>query len=125
MRDIEGKLGQRNSLIHVCTYSAPFGVVPIEIDEVFPLSQHEVALPLDNETIAYVAEQVEDFVARSRFKKVVLLNDSATWGNEIASGVRRACRERGFALTVLNPARLWDKLAVNSLSSAVRKALGE
>jgi ABC-type branched-subunit amino acid transport system substrate-binding protein len=99
--------------------------VPIEIDEVYPLSQHEVALPLDHETIAYVAEQVESYIVRSRIKKVVLLNDSETWGNEIASVVRKACRERGFALTVLNPARLWDKLAVNSLSSAVRKALGE
>jgi 7-cyano-7-deazaguanine tRNA-ribosyltransferase len=125
IRDIEGKLGRRKSMVHVCTYSAPFGVVPIEIDEVYPLSQHEVALPLDSDTIAYVAEQVESYVARSRLRKVVLLNDSETWGNEIASAARRACRKRGFALTVLNPARLWNKLAVNSLSSAVRKALGE
>jgi len=125
IRNIEGKLRLKRSLIHVCTYSAPFGIVPIEIDEVYPLSQHEVALPLDHETIRYVAEQVETYLLRSRSKKVVLLNDSETWGNEIASAVRKACRERGFALTVLNPARLWDKLAVNSLSSAVRKALGE
>ncbi len=123
--DIEGKLGQRRSLIHVCTYSAPFGVVPIEIDEVYPLSQHEVALPLDCETITYVAEQVECYVARGRFRKVVLLNNAETWGSEIASAVRRACREKGYALTVLNPVRLWNKLAVNSLSSAVQKALGE
>jgi hypothetical protein len=99
--------------------------VPIEIDEVYPLSQHEVALPLDDETVAYVAEQVESYVVRSRIRKVVLLNDSETWGSEIASAVRRACRERGFALTALNPARLWDKLAVNCLSSAVQKAVGE
>ncbi len=125
IRDIERKLGQRKSLIHVCTYSAPFGVVPIEIDEVYPLSQHEVALPLDHETISYVAEQVESYVARSRLRKVVLLNDSETWGSMIASAVRRVCRGKGFALTVLNPAKLWNKLAVNSLSSAVRKALGE
>jgi 7-cyano-7-deazaguanine tRNA-ribosyltransferase len=125
IRDIEAKLGQRKSLIHVCTYSAPFGVVPIEIDEVYPLSQHEVALPLDNETIAYVAEQVESYVARSHIRKVVLLNDSETWCNEVSSAVRRVCRERGFALTVLNRTKLWNKSAVNSLSSAVQKAVGE
>ncbi len=125
IRDIERKLGRRKSLIHVCTYSAPFGVVPIEIDEVYPLSQHEVALPLDHETISYVAEQVESYVARSRLRKVVLLNDSETWGSTIASAVRRVCREKSSALTVLNPAKLWNKLAVNSLSSAVQKALGE
>jgi len=125
LKDIERKLGPSKSLIHVCTYSAPFGVVPIEIDEIYPLSQHEVALPLDNETIMYVAEQVESYIARSRFQKVILLNDAETWSGEIASAVRRACRKRGFALTVLNPAKLWSKLAVNSLSGAVKKAVGE
>jgi 7-cyano-7-deazaguanine tRNA-ribosyltransferase len=125
IKGIERKLGQSRSLIHVCTYSAPFGVVPIELDEVYPLSQHEVALPLDNETITYVAEQVESYIARSRLRKVILLNDAETWNNKIASAVRRACRERGFALTVLNPAKLWNKPAVNSLSTAVQKAVGE
>ena len=72
-----------------------------------------------------LAEQVESYVARGRTRKVVLLNDAETWGSEIASAVRRACREKSFALTVLNPTRLWNKLAVNSLSSAVQKALGE
>jgi len=125
IKDIGRKLGQSRSLIHVCTYSAPFGVVPIELDEVYPLSQHEVALPLDNETIAHVAEQVESYIARSRFRKVILLNDAETWNNKIASAVRRVCREGGFALTVLNPAKLWNKRAVNSLSTAVQKAVGE
>jgi 7-cyano-7-deazaguanine tRNA-ribosyltransferase len=125
IKGIERKLGQSKSLINVCTYSAPFGIVPTEIDEVYPLSQHEVALPLDSETIRYVAEQVESYIARSRFQKVILLNDAETWSGEIASAVRRVCRERGLALTVLNPAKLWSKLAVNSLSSAAQKAVGE
>jgi 7-cyano-7-deazaguanine tRNA-ribosyltransferase len=125
LRDVERKLGQSKSLIHVCTYSAPFGVVPTEIDEVYPLSQHEVALPLDNETITYVAEQVESYIQRSRLKKVILLNDAKTWSSKIVSAVRRACKQRGLTLTVLNPAELWNKRAVNNLSSAVQKAVGE
>ncbi len=125
IRAIERKLGQSKKLIHVCTYSAPFGVVPIEIDEVYPLSQHEVALPLDNETITYVSEQVESYIARSRFRKVILLNDPETWSGKIALTVRRACRERGFALTVLSPDKLWNKPAINSLSSALQKSVGE
>ena len=30
--------------VHVCVYAAPFGVIPLELDEVYPLSQHEVNL---------------------------------------------------------------------------------
>ena len=38
--------------------AAPFGVVPLEFDEVYPLSQHEVALPLDAGTVEYVAAKL-------------------------------------------------------------------
>ena len=41
--------------VHVCVYAAPFGVIPLELDEVYPLSQHEAAVPLDLETVNYVA----------------------------------------------------------------------
>src|SRR4030066_1631176 len=44
--------------VHVAFYAAPFGVIPLELDEVYPLSQHEISLPLDKETVDYVAKQV-------------------------------------------------------------------
>ncbi|MEM2094766.1 MAG: tRNA guanosine(15) transglycosylase TgtA, partial [Candidatus Bathyarchaeia archaeon] len=38
--------------IGICVYSAPFGVTPVELDEVYPLSQFEAARPFDYETKA-------------------------------------------------------------------------
>ena len=125
INDIERKLGLKRSLIHVCTYSAPFGVVPPELDEVYPLSQHEVALPLDCETITYVAKQAESFLMRSNYREVILLNDAGTWGSMMTSTVKRACKDRKLTLTVLNPTKLWSKQAVNSLSNTAQKAVGE
>ncbi len=125
IREIEKKLGQSRSLIHVCTYSAPFGVVPTELDEVYPLSQHEVALPLDHETITYVAEQIESYLARSHYPNVILLKDAETWGSTVTSVVRRACKKRKLTLTVQNSTKLWSKQSVNSLSEAVQKAVSE
>jgi 7-cyano-7-deazaguanine tRNA-ribosyltransferase len=125
IKDVERTLGLKKSLIHICTYAAPFGVVPTELDEVYPLSQHEVALPLDHETIIYVAQQVESFLKRSHYRKVILLNDAETWGGKMTSVVKRACKERKLTLTVLNPTKLWSKQAVSSLSDAMQKAVGE
>src|SRR3989304_4327999 len=31
--------------VHVCFYAAPFGFIPLELDVVYPLSQHETAIP--------------------------------------------------------------------------------
>ncbi|HKZ93980.1 MAG TPA: tRNA guanosine(15) transglycosylase TgtA [Candidatus Bathyarchaeia archaeon] len=125
IKEIERRLGDKMGLIHVCTYAAPFGVVPIEIDEVYPLSQYEVALPLDDETITYVNEQVKSYIKMRHYQKVVLLSNRETWGTRIAAAVKRVCKERKVPVTVLSPTRLWNKVGVNSLSEAVEKAVGE
>jgi hypothetical protein len=53
--------------------------VPSEIDDCYPLSQTEVALPLDDETKRYVIERVSDYVARTGYKNVLLVADSLIW----------------------------------------------
>ena len=90
---IKGLEGNQSS-IHVCFYAAPFGVTPIELDEVYPLSQHEVALPLDQETANYVASQTAEYIKRSHFEKVVLLHDPQSWNDTIKKACRIACKQK-------------------------------
>jgi predicted RNA-binding protein len=80
--------------VHVCFYAAPFGVVPAELDEMYPLSQHETALPLDKETVDYVAEQVADYIKRTNYQTVILINDSETWRKAILDACRKTCRRK-------------------------------
>jgi 7-cyano-7-deazaguanine tRNA-ribosyltransferase len=82
---------ERSGRVHVCVYEAPFGVVPMELDEVYPLSQHEASLPLDKETIDYVAAQVTEYVKRSNYSSVVLVHDPQIWGNAVKNAARKAC----------------------------------
>lgn len=86
--------------VHVCFYCAPFGVVPFELDEVYPLSQHEVSIPLDAETIQYVAERVSEYVSRSGYKRVILLDDDANWGNAILEAVEKTCKKKRIVFSV-------------------------
>jgi len=101
LKEIQQKLGDRMREAHVCTYAAPFGIVPMELDEVYPLSQHEVATPLDMETINYVARQVANYITSTNYKEIVLLQDMETWKGKIATACRKACKEKGMLLTVL------------------------
>jgi 7-cyano-7-deazaguanine tRNA-ribosyltransferase len=80
--------------IHVCFYEAPFGVVPVEIDEVYPLSQHETAMPLDKETVDYVASEVANHIKRTRYERVVLFDDHETWNDAVLRACRNVCRRR-------------------------------
>jgi predicted RNA-binding protein len=99
---LKGLNPELSRTVHVCFYAAPFGVTPIELDEVYPLSQHETALPLDKETKDYVAEQVADYFKRSEYAEIVLLHDPASWNNTIKKAVKRICREKKLPFEHVN-----------------------
>ncbi len=93
---------QQSSSAHICFYAAPFGVIPIELDEVYPLSQHETVLPLDKETINYVANQIVDYLNRTNYKKIILVNNAENWNKTILNACKRTCRTKKIEFTSLN-----------------------
>ncbi len=119
-KEIEGRVSERVGRIHICTYAAPFGVVPAEIDEVYPLSQYESASPFDVETIDYVAEQVENYIVETNYDRVILLEKSEVWKGKIVAACKKACRKRKLSLTVIKSRRSWSKNAFNKILKAVQ-----
>jgi 7-cyano-7-deazaguanine tRNA-ribosyltransferase len=115
---------QPNS-VHVCFYVAPFGVVPSELDEVYPLSQHETALPLDRETKEYVASQVVEYINRTNYDTVVLLHDPQNWNNTVLSLSRKVCSTKNVTLKCLNTEQKPSTTMLNRLEQLLRQALGE
>jgi 7-cyano-7-deazaguanine tRNA-ribosyltransferase len=93
------------SKVHVCFYAAPFGVVPIELDEVYPLSQHETVLPLDKETVEYVANQVADYINRTNYKTIILLNDPENWNKTILNTCKKICQQKHIKLKTFSAIR--------------------
>jgi 7-cyano-7-deazaguanine tRNA-ribosyltransferase len=88
--------------VHVCFYAAPFGVVPIELDEVYPLSQHETVLPLDKETIEYVAKQVADYISRTDYGKILLMDDSENWNKIILNTCNKVSKQKSLKFESFN-----------------------
>jgi len=86
--------------MHVCFFASPFGIIPIELDEVYPLSQYESVFPCDKETLEHVEEQVQGFIQKfgDQYRGVVILNDRETWGKTISEKCRSACRKAGVPL---------------------------
>ena len=111
--------------VHACFYVAPFGIVPTELDEVYPLSQHETALPLDRETIEYVAIQTADYINRTNYDTVVLLHNPQNWNNTVLSLCRKACSTKNIRLKWLNTEQKPSTTVLNGLEQLLRQALGE
>jgi len=101
LKDVMQKLGSEVNMTQICIYAAPFGIIPIELDEVYPLSQHEIATPLDAETVDYVAKQVENYILSTNYRKVVLCQDDENWGRKILMTCRKACQRKKVPLIVL------------------------
>lgn len=101
LKTVMQKLGDEADSVHVCVYAAPFGIIPIELDEVYPLSQHEIATPPDAETVDYVAKQVENYILSTNYRKVVLCQDEENWERKIFASCRKACQRKKIPLTVL------------------------
>jgi len=118
-REIRQKIGDKMDKIHVCTYAAPFGIIPTELDEVYPLSQYEIATPLDAETVIYVARQVANYIEETSYEKIILLQEAETWKGKIVAACRRACKKRKIPLTVLR-GKNWDKKGLDDLATAIQ-----
>lgn len=121
LEEVGRRLGNDIYKIHFCTYAAPFGVVPTEIDDVYPLSQHEAATPFGVETINYVAEQVENYIARTNYESAVLLEDLKLWKGKISTVCKRVCKKKGKSLTILKTKHPWNKNALNNILMAIKE----
>ena len=113
------------SKIHVCVYASPFGVIPIELDEVYPLSQHEIALPLDQETVDYVANQTAEYIRQQSYGSVVLIHDRKQWGNSIKIQCNKACKKKSIAFEAIDITAEGSKNILTRLEMILRKHLSE
>ncbi len=111
--------------VHVCVYAAPFGVIPLELDEVYPLSQHETALPLDLETGNYVADQTAEYIKRSSYAGVVLLNDPKLWQDKVKSATAAACDVKGLLFDSVDADAGKTQEVIVRLENILRKQLSE
>lgn len=111
--------------VHVCFYAAPFGVIPLELDEVYPLSQHETALPLDHETVNYVAKTVSEYVKQGQYKTVVLLHKPNFWGNIVKEHCIKSCQEKGVTFECIDIIAEGSKTILTRLETVLRKQLSE
>jgi len=97
---LQPRLGE----MHVCFVAAPYGAVPASLAETYPLSQYEIAEPLDHETRLFTVEKTVEYVEAAYHQKVVLVRGNDPLDNLLEA----ALRETAVQLLVLRPETLWE-----------------
>ncbi len=123
MTQMQQTLGDKVDAVHVCTYSAPFGVIPTELDDVYPLSQNMIAYPFDHETLSYVAQQVASYIKKTGYERVILLRDPNIWKGKITSACRLTCKKKKVPFITLHERDPWDKSTIEHLVEVLQEAV--
>jgi 7-cyano-7-deazaguanine tRNA-ribosyltransferase len=90
--------------IHVCFVAAPYGVIPENLSETYPLSQYEIAEPLDDETQEFTIEKILEYVKATHHQKVVLVVGNDPFDKRLERVLGNAIP----LLVVLRPETMWE-----------------
>ncbi len=91
--------------IHVCFVAAPYGVVPESLAETYPLSQYEIAEPLDHETREFTVDKTVEYVEATGHQKVVLVRGGDPFDERLEEAIRSSIP----SLLVLRPGTMWER----------------
>jgi 7-cyano-7-deazaguanine tRNA-ribosyltransferase len=119
-RAVTEGLGDAASDVHICFYAAPFGVVPVELSETYPLSQFEAAEPLDVETLEFASESVARYVGRSGYGEVFIHAGAGSFDELVKRKCVMACEGKGKRATVVSDPQPYGEGAIGRLVAALK-----
>ncbi len=69
--------------VQIAVLSKMFGLIPVEIEEYYPLSQYLTPSGISDTQLRLIKEALIQFINRNCFKKIILLNDEAQYGSAL------------------------------------------
>lgn len=114
----------RSRRIHACLYGSPYGVVPLEIDDVYPLSQIESPSTVDPETERYSADTIREYVASPNYETIVLHAANDRLSKRLIPSLKRLSSKtkKKFRVSYRGESP-WSRDAIKALSKALKELL--
>jgi 7-cyano-7-deazaguanine tRNA-ribosyltransferase len=120
---IEKELGETTESIQICFFSVPFGVVPLELTESFPLSQFEISKPLDHETIQHTAELVESYFNKSNFQETLLVAEKGELDRLLFRKFKDIGTDTDREIHILTVENVWSMKIIEEIVSALKRMI--
>ena len=123
LKSLYDRLGSKLRLVELCVYATPLGLIPLELDEVYPASQHEALKGFEIEVEEASASQLANLLKAKGFKAVVYLHSSAFKGL-VYTAALKACLEEGLMFQAYAPkGSPWSSRSSKELASIVESFL--
>jgi len=69
---LQNVFGEHVRRIHLLLYSKAFGVIPLEISDIYPLSQYEESIEVDEAIINNILDAVSSILTKSKYRIAIL-----------------------------------------------------
>jgi 7-cyano-7-deazaguanine tRNA-ribosyltransferase len=77
--------------IQICFLALPLGLVPVELSDVYPLSQYVSSIEPDRYVLRETIKHVKEFSSKHSFVKIILLNHLEAY-NPVFKGIAKAMK---------------------------------
>ncbi|HID17845.1 TPA: tRNA guanosine(15) transglycosylase TgtA [Candidatus Bathyarchaeota archaeon] len=108
----------REPRVHLCFYATPFGLVPMELSDVYPLSQTEAA-PLDKESLEASMKEASAFILKQKYPKVLLIRPIDENFSALERMCVKNCVKAGSELKVLRAKDAWGERTLKRVVKAI------
>jgi predicted RNA-binding protein len=114
-KTLSTELGEAFDGLHICFYAPPYGCIPEDLSETYPLSQYDIAEPVDEETIEFTAQSVARHIGLGGFNRIVLHQGVERLDMLVAEASREACKKLGTIMEASGSTHPWGEGAMRSL----------
>jgi 7-cyano-7-deazaguanine tRNA-ribosyltransferase len=106
--------------VHICFYDVPYGPIPIELSDVYPITQTETA-NTDNLLVRLdVEESLTQYMKKIKCKTVVLHGSDQVWSREMVLKLRKQCQQAKSKMCISYYGDdMWSKDAMLKLNSTL------
>ena len=82
--------------VHILTVSKFFGLVPMELDETYPLAQHEVPRTIDLESKRLIYHTLKTYIKSHKYSGAIIHLDHRVIGKDSARRIVNLCERLGI-----------------------------
>ncbi|WP_287585195.1 tRNA guanosine(15) transglycosylase TgtA [Candidatus Borrarchaeum sp.] len=108
--------------LHLVTFVIPFGCVPSEVENIYPLSQYETSRIIDRASLKFAWESFEEYlnIHKSNYRIIILFNNASQWNSFITQKMTSLCQQLGYLLFIIP-----EELYAGTLTKKLHQLLKE
>lgn len=101
--------------IQICFYALPFGIIPVELSETYPLSQYNIVKPTDHEVLEFATENIKQYLNKTNYKKIIIIVTNDEIGVRVKEKLEKVYNIKEDILKVINEKNPWSQQSIAQL----------